>query len=140
MLTPSFFHWYVKPVPVLAFRTTLLPEQKVVDPAAVITEDGKALTVTAIEFDVPVKQFWVELTVYVPDWITSNVFEAAPVIAVPFRYHWLPEADEVRVTLPPWQKVVLPELDITGVEELRLALTVIVRVFAVQEELLVIMQ
>ena len=40
----------------------------------------------------------------------------APPIGTPPLYHWLPVGeDEVRVTLPPAQKVVVPPADIVGV-------------------------
>ena len=87
----------------MAFKTTLLPEQKVVDPAAVITEDGKALTVTDVIFDTDELHVPnVATTVNDPVDVATYVDAVAPDIAVPFLYHWLPlDADDVNVTLLP---------------------------------------
>ena len=48
MFEPSFFHWYVNPLPVLALNTTDDPSQNVVGPPAVTLAVGKAFTTIAI--------------------------------------------------------------------------------------------
>jgi hypothetical protein len=48
MFVPLFFHWYVNPVPVFAFKLTEFPWQNVVAPPAVIVAEGNELTVTVI--------------------------------------------------------------------------------------------
>jgi hypothetical protein len=48
MFVPFNFHWYERPVPVLAFNTTLPPWQNVVAVAAVIIAVGRAFTVTTV--------------------------------------------------------------------------------------------
>jgi hypothetical protein len=53
----------VYPVPVLAFSTTLLPEQNDVDPPAVIVAVGAALTVTDKPEEVVLQPLLVTATV-----------------------------------------------------------------------------
>src|SRR5262245_37334308 len=57
----------------------------------------------------------------------------APPMALPSRYHWLPLAlDEVRVTLPPAQKVVGPPGVMVGVAGVALTTTFVVPAAEVQ--------
>jgi len=57
------YHTYVEPVPVVAFNTTLPPEQNVVAPPAVRLTDGPAVTVTVTALDVAAHPETVRLTV-----------------------------------------------------------------------------
>ena len=68
-----------------------------------ITEDGKALTVTDVIFDTDELHVPnVATTVYVPEVVAKYVDPVAPDIAVPLLYHWLPlDTDDVNVTLLP---------------------------------------
>jgi hypothetical protein len=75
-----------------------------------IAEPGKAFTVTAIALLVSEQLFsLVTVTVYEPD--ASAVYDeaVAPVIFVPFNFHWYDNPDPVladKTTEPPSQKVV----------------------------------
>jgi hypothetical protein len=60
-------------------------------------------------------------------------------MGVPFKLHWLPLAEEeVRVTLPPWQKVVGPPAEIVGIVGNALTVMVTLDVEAVHGELLIV--
>jgi hypothetical protein len=52
MAVPFNLQTYVKPVPVLAFRTTEPPVQKLVEDAAVMLAVGGVLTVTTVAKEV----------------------------------------------------------------------------------------
>ena len=94
------------------FRITLLPEQNVVGPPAVIVgADGIGLTVITVGdegFDVHPEE--VTETVYDPPLVTVMACEVAPVDQV-----FPVVAEEVSVTLCPEQKVVGPLELIVGV-------------------------
>ena len=50
----------------------------------------------------------------------------APLTSTPFLYHWLPElAEELKVTVPPVQKVVAPPAVITGVAGITFTVTAV---------------
>ena len=58
---------------------------------------------------------------------------------MPFKFHWLPvAAEEERVTLPPWQKVVGPPAEIVGIVGNALTVMVTLDVEAVHGELLIV--
>ena len=93
-------------------NTTLPPAQNVVAPPAVIVGvAGKALTVTVVPADCPEVQLpLTTATVYVP--LSDTVIEG---VVAPFDQMFPVAADEVRITLPPVQKVVGPLAVIVGV-------------------------
>ena len=60
-------------------------------------------------------------------------------MGVPFKLHWLPVAEEeVRVTEPPWQKVIGPPAEIVGIDGSALTVTVTLDVDAVHGALLIV--
>ena len=59
MLVPLRLHWYVNPVPVLAFNITDPPVQMLVLPAAVIVAVGPEVTVTVMTLEVALPQLLV---------------------------------------------------------------------------------
>ena len=67
---------------------------------------GKRFTVTVMALEFTVPQLFVLVTEYVPGWETVMEALLCPLLQVPPVF---PE----RVTEPPWQKVVLPDAEIT---------------------------
>ena len=61
------------------------------------------------------------------------IWLVSPAIAVPFRFHWLPVAeDELSTTELPWQNVVGPPAVIVGVAGVGLTVTVVIAEVALQ--------
>ena len=80
----------------------------------------------------------VATTVNDPVDVATYVDAVAPDIAVPFLYHWLPlDADDVNVTLLPWQKVVEPDAVKEGLEGVLLTVTWVALEVLLQFELFV---
>jgi hypothetical protein len=109
---------YVEPVPTtdepllqeyvappLAVKTTLPPEQKVVGPPAEIVAVGNGLTVTTVAALVAVHILtFVCITVYEPDVVNVAFLAVAPLLHM---YDPAVLADDLKVTVPPVQKVVV---------------------------------
>ena len=93
-------------------RVTLPPWQKVVAPEAVIVGvAGSAFTVTTVAADEAEAQVpLLTETLYDPP--VETVIDC---VVSPFDQMFPVAEDEVKVTLPPWQKVVAPEAVIVGV-------------------------
>jgi hypothetical protein len=90
--------------PVEAVNVTLPPVQNVVGPFGVIVAVGSGLTVTAVAVEVALQPLApVTCTVKLPFALTIIDW----VVALLLHSHEEP-AEAVKVTLPPWQKVVGP--------------------------------
>lgn len=120
--------WVVSPVlhklfdEALDVRVTLSPLQKVVEPLAeMVGVAGFGLTTTLIVLDLPdLQPNAVVVTVKLPekvtliDWVTCSVLHSFPVVAL-----------DIRITLSPRQKVVLPTTVISGVVGIGFAVTTV---------------
>jgi hypothetical protein len=104
---------YVEPALELEVNTTLLPEQKVVAPPAVIVAVGKSLTVTAIAVLADEIQLFTFLTCTVCEPVVETVIEA---VVAPLLQRYDEPSLAVKTTLPPEQKVVTPPAVIVGVD------------------------
>ena len=116
------FGAHTLPVVWLEESTTLSPVQNVVGPfAEIVGADGFGLTVTTVGSDVAVQPFrYVYVTVYDPDAFTVIDGVIAELL------HSIPVAcDEVSVTLPPLQNVVVVFVEMVGAVGVGLTVTVI---------------
>jgi hypothetical protein len=123
---------HVFPEAALEVKVTFPPEQNVVGPLAeIVGVFGVGFTVTVVPAEVEEQPLTVFVTVYVPEVETVIECVVAPVD------HVFPEAAlEVKVTLPPEQKVVGPLAEIVGV--LGVGFTVTVVPAEVEEQPLVV--
>jgi hypothetical protein len=104
----------------LEVNVTLPPEQKDIGPLAeIVGVFGVGFTVIVIPADVAEQPALPTVTVYVPELETVIVFVVAPVDQV-FPVNSL----EVKVTLPPEQKVVGPLALIVGVVVVEFTVTI----------------
>jgi hypothetical protein len=107
-------------------NVTLPPEQKVVGPPAVIVgADGTGFTVTTVPADVAVQVPLLTVTEYVPD--ADTVIDC---VVAPFDQVLPVAAEDVKVTLPPAQKVVGPLAVMVGVDGIGETVTVWLPEFA----------
>ena len=116
------FGLHTLPVVWLEESTTLSPVQNVVGPfAEMVGADGFGFTVTTVGSDVAVQPFRsVYVTSYEPDAFT--VIEGV----IAWLLHLIPVAcEEVSVTLPPLQYVVVVFVEIVGAAGVGLTVTVI---------------
>ena len=103
-------------------KVTLPPWQKVVAPEAVIVGvAGNALTVTKVAAEVAELQVPL-LTKTLYDPASETVIDC---VVAPFDQRFPVADDEVKVTLPPWQKIVAPDAEIVGVAGTAFTVTVV---------------
>ena len=97
MLTPSFFHWYVNPVPVaVTLKFNVPPTHNVVPDGGVVIAAGVLTTTTApplVTVAGAHTPLLVTSTVYVPASVVATptilyVLLVAPPIGVPPFFHW----------------------------------------------------
>ncbi len=103
-------------------NVTLPPWQKVVAPEAeIVGVAGNAFTVTVVGADVAELQVPLSTeTEYDPE--AETVIDC---VVAPFDQTLPVAAEEVNVTVPPWQNVVAPEAEIVGVAGKAFTVTVV---------------
>lgn len=113
----------VFPLVALEVKVTLPPWQKVVAPLEeIVGVVGTGFTVTSVDAEVAVQPLALAtVTEYVPEVVTTILCVVSPVDQV-----FPLVALEVKVTLPPWQKVVAPLAEMVGVVGFEFTVTVVV--------------